>query len=145
MFSRSEPEPQRERDDAPSTPPVRREARDARVFEPSSFASRRAERAARGEDRRDPRLVSLGRTEYRLMGSTGQPNRIAEVEMLFDADSPNDFYVRHPGTSWLEPIQRGPDHRQEVVSLGTVRARDPRWTPTAGSALPDRRVALSDG
>ena len=130
-----EPEPQ------PKAP-----ARDAKFFQPSTFSSRAAERAARGEKPRGQRLVSLGKTPIR-MPTAGRNdaniNRIVEVESFFDADHVNDFYARYEGGR-IEPVLRHTGENQKVVKLGTMATRPRKWTPTAGPAPADSRVVLND-
>ena len=64
-------------------------AHESAIFKPSSFASRKAERASRGElAPRPQRLVSVGITETWLEGlGPRRKSQLARVELLVDADN----------------------------------------------------------
>lgn len=142
MFARSSSEPEPSPVPAPAE---RRPACEAKAFQTSTFSSRRAERAARGELHRPRRLVSMGKTEVRLGGAgRDQPNRIVEVEVWFDADKPMEFYVRHEGGQIQPAVQRS-GSTQKVEKLGTVRRKPRSWIPTAGPAAADgQRIPISE-
>ena len=115
-------------------------AHQSRVFEPSSFASRRAERAQRGELAPHPRqLVSLGVRERWLEGfGARSQGRMVAMEYFFDQDHPNDYYARALPHGTLERIDRGGVDDPAPVPLGTVPTR-PRYTSGVfPEASPDR-------
>ena len=81
-------------------------AHESEAFKPSSFGSRRAARAERGELAPRPRrLVSLGVTERWLEGFG--PNRrgqLARVELLVDLDDMSQKFQRHLPHGSIEPL-----------------------------------------
>lgn len=81
-------------------------AHQSRVFEPSSFATRKAERAARGELAPRPRrLVSVGIGEQWLEGfGPRRKGQMARVELLVDADDMAKKYTRHLPHGTIEPV-----------------------------------------
>lgn len=80
-------------------------AHESRVFQPSSFASRKAERASRGElAPRPQRLVSVGITETWLEGlGPRRKGQLARVELLVDIDTRKKFQ-RHLPNGTVEPL-----------------------------------------
>lgn len=82
------------------------EPRKQRVFEPSSFATRYAARAASGETRpRAPGLVSMGAVSTWLEGSGRfQKGRMVDIEYLYDLDDPTRRYRRMVPNGTLEPL-----------------------------------------
>jgi hypothetical protein len=98
-------------------------AHESEAFKPSSFATRRAARAERGELAPRPRrLVSLGVAERWLEGFG--PNRrgqLARVELLVDRDDMSQKYQRHLPYGSIEPlmaVQSDPPPED----LGVIRA-----------------------
>jgi len=111
------------------------------VFQPSTFASRRAEQAPKPPRR----IVSLGKTPVRLPGAgRDQPNRIVAVEAFVDADRTSDIFARYEGDTHLEPVVRHVGTDDDVTPLGTVAARPREWAPLAGSAAADKCTVLDD-
>ena len=80
-------------------------AHESRVFQPSSFATRKAERRARGEDGPRPqRLISVGISEQWLEGfGPRRKGQMARVELLVDIDN-GKKYTRHLPHGTLEPV-----------------------------------------
>ena len=95
----------------------------SKIFEPSSFASRRAERAARGElGPRPQRLVSLGVHERWLDGfGPHRKGQMARVELLVDVDHPSRRYQRHLPYGSIEPLIHV-ESDLPPEPLGTIRA-----------------------
>ena len=81
-------------------------AHESECFKPSSFASRKAERAARGElEPRPQRLASLGVTERWLDGfGPRRKGQMARIELLVDVDHPSRRYQRHLPHGTIEPL-----------------------------------------
>ena len=81
-----------------------------KAFEPSTFASRRAERAARGElEPRPQRLASLGVREQWLDGlGPRRKGQMARVELLVDIDDMSKKYTRHLPHGTIEPVLHVP-------------------------------------
>ena len=106
-------------------------AHESRVFQPSSFASRKAERAARGELAPRPRrLVSLGINERALEGfrPARQGGQVVRVELLADLDDLSQKFQRHLPYGSVEPLMHiaddpAPEHlgviRGDGISSGT--------------------------
>lgn len=95
----------------------------AHVYQPSSFASRRAEAQARGERRSGQRLVSLGvREQWIEAGGRFGKGTMVKLEFLFDADDPNRRYRRLYPNGTLEPIDIATGGQQTVEPLGVIRA-----------------------
>ena len=80
-------------------------AHESRAFQPSSFATRKADRHARGEDGPRPqRLVSVGVSEQWLEGfGPCRKGQMARVELLVDADN-GKKYTRHLPHGTIEPV-----------------------------------------
>jgi hypothetical protein len=101
-----------------------------KVFQPSTMASRRAEREARGELERPRRLVTLGwRTEHLPpAGTTGEFARWRDVqyELLFDRDRPGQMFVRYTREGAVEPIVRYHSEGNRVLARETIPMRPPR-------------------
>ena len=99
-------------------------AYESAIFKPSSFASRKAERAERGELAPRPRrLVSLGVTERWLegFGQDRKGGRLARVELLVDRDDMGQKFQRHLPYGSIEPlmaVQSDPPPED----LGVIRA-----------------------
>jgi hypothetical protein len=111
----------------PAAPPAgRREARDAKGFQPSTFATRKAEAADRSP--RPRRLVSLGRQVHRDpgVGESGRP-RVQEYEGFVDLDDPHTVYARMPGSTELVPVTLRTGEPDRVSRLDPMPAR-PRFT-----------------
>jgi len=109
--------------------PARRPAHEAECFRPSTFASRRADRLAKGEPEVPPRrLVSYGTAERWLepTGRTGR-GRMITMELLVDVRSGAGFQRMIPfGT--LEPLAGQSGGEESVEYLGRIN-------PTGGSGL----------
>jgi hypothetical protein len=84
-------------------------AREAKVFEPSSFASRKAEWAARGElGPRPRRLVSLGVQERWLEGfGPKKKGQMVKIQYFFDQDHPNYYFAKALPHGSSDRIDRG--------------------------------------
>ena len=83
-------------------------AHESQCFRPSSFASRKAERAARGEDGPRPqRLISVGVTEQWLEGfGPRRKGQMARIELLVDADDMSKKFQRHLPHGTVEPLMQ---------------------------------------
>ncbi len=96
-----------------ASPPAhpRRPAHEARVFQPSTFATRYAERAARGETGQQPqRLASLGVVSTWLDGfGSRRKGQMANIEYLYDVDHPANRYRRIVPNGTLEPLTTAAD------------------------------------
>lgn len=102
---------------------TRRPTREARCFEPSSFASRKAEADAANAARSEPRLVSLGESDYvQRNRRTGQPEVIT-VKLYVDVDHPMNRYAEVPGHPALVPIHSTEPGGTQTVPLGRVDGR----------------------
>ena len=102
-------------------------AREALAFRASSFASRRAERAARGELEPRPRqLVSLGIKEQFLepFGSKGKAKgQTVRIEYLIDRDHPTHYYTRAVPNGTLVRMDRGGADDPPREDLGVITGR----------------------
>lgn len=100
------------------------EPRQQRVFEPSSFATRHAARAASGELRpRPPRLVSLGAVSTWLEASgRSQKGQMVDIEYLYDLDNPTRRYRRMVPNGTLEPLFSTQVLDPPPEPLGAIRA-----------------------
>lgn len=89
------------------------------MFQPSSFASRKAEAAGPAPRR----LVSLGYQPHWLddpsHNAKGRPQRV-DVELLYDADHPSRRYYRQDPNGVLEPLQDDHGKEEQVEALGVV-------------------------
>jgi hypothetical protein len=107
-----------------------------KVFQPSTMASRRTERAARGELERPRRLISLGWHREVIDGLGTNDKRTArKFEMMFDADRPADVFIRLAVGGPLTPlVQRRYDDRPRLIDKGRIpaRARPSGHYPPAG-------------
>jgi hypothetical protein len=103
---------------------TRKPAHQAEVFKASTFASRRADAAARGDLTPRPRaLVSLGVQSMRMPGPRSiDPDRVVNVEYLYDAHRPARRYRRPVPFGMLEPLDhRANDPRPEPLGIMTDR------------------------
>lgn len=102
-----------------------RPACETHVLQPSTMASRRAEREARGElAPRERRLVSLGVKQQWLEvpGRWGKGRgSMVPIEFLYDVDNPTDRFRRLYPNGTLEPLDLASGGGQEVEPLGVVR------------------------
>jgi len=122
MFARKpEPEPVEPAPETSARPVAvpRPPAAQSKIFQPSTFASRKAEVAGPAPRR----LVSLGYQPHWLDDpshkANGRPQRI-DVELLYDADHPSQRYYRQDPNGVLEPLQDVHGKEQEVERLGVV-------------------------
>lgn len=108
-------------------------AAEAKVWEPSTFASRGAARPPRPR-----RLVSMGRTEHWLTGVGRNPEaRIVEVDIVADLDS-GKWYASEPGSNVLQPLVKRTSPAEEVLDRFSVRKRPAGFAPmTANPSKPD--------
>ena len=113
-------------------------AHESRVFQPSSFANRRAERAARGElARRPQRLISVGVSEQWLEGfGPRRKGHMARVELLVDADDMSRKFQRHLPHGTVEPLIHV-ESDPPPEPLGVIRAEGIN-SGTWPAALPDQ-------
>lgn len=117
----------------------------AHAYQPSSFASRRAEaRAAGGERTSGQRLVSLGVQEQWIEApgrySKGK-GQLVRMEYLYDVDHPTRRYRRLYPNGTLEPVLAVHGGEQETEPLGTVRAEgfsSGSFQPGADDPAPQR-------
>ena len=118
-------------------------AHQSRVFQPSSFASRHAERAARGEAGPRPRrLVSLGVKERWLEGFGARAQgQIVKIEYFSDLDHPNDYYAKALPHGTLDRIDRGGTDDPPPEQLGVITGRG-MSSGAFPDALPDRPAEL---
>ena len=96
------------------------------IFRSSSFGSRKAERAARGElAPRPKRLVSLGVKEMYLepFGSKAKGQTV-KIEYLVDMDSNSDYYTRAVPHGNLVKMDRGGITDPPPEYLGTIAGRN---------------------
>lgn len=98
----------------------------ARIFQPSSFASRKAQAEANNAERAVPRLVSLGPTE-RWMRDRNNQQIMVEGELFCDVDNPMRTWVKLEGYTNLEPLfDLGDGKSDKAEALGTIK-RDARF------------------
>jgi hypothetical protein len=133
MFSRSPSEPEQIEVPEPvptSAPP----AREAKVFQPSSFATRR-----RPEEPRGRRLVHLGTQQIPLPAAgRSQKNQIAEVDVYCNVDRMSEMFVGHGGNPTMEPLTRHHYPDEKVEQLGSVRVNPGMPSTTFAPGEPDR-------
>lgn len=146
MFGRSEPQPDSAATAAPQ-PVEKPPARDARVFAPSSFASRRAERGARGDAPPSRRLVDMGMQKRWVPrgGSLGNgQGQMVEYRAFMDSRRPRDIFVEWVPGGPIVPMDTRSGGETVVQSMGTMPRKPRDYTPTRGSAPPDTRTLLDD-
>lgn len=144
MFGRSDRPAEASTDVAPAEPvtaPVRerRRAHESKIFQPSTFASRKAD-APPPQGRR---LVSLGQTECTRRLTGGEIEVIA-VELFMDLDHPMEKYVRLPGQR-LMALHDTSGPTEKVTKLGTIKDRRASRPitdtfPAAGPQPPPRPI-----
>ena len=122
MFARKpEPEPVESAPETSARPVAvpRPPAAESKIFQPSTFASRKAEAAGPAPRR----LVSLGFQPHYLddpsRGAKGRPQRV-DVELLYDADHPSQRYYRQDPNGVLEPLQDVHGKQEQTEPLGVV-------------------------
>ena len=110
-------------------------ARESEAFRPSSFASRLAARAARGElGPRPRRLVSLGVREQVLEGLGRNARRsVVRVEYFCDRDAPSEYFIRHLPHGTIERVDRGGIDQAPPELLCTL----PEWPQITSGYFPD--------
>ena len=125
---------------AEPAPREKLQPKDARAFQPSSFASRAA---VTRHHPTEQRLVSLGGSEFRQRTRDGGVE-ILEVEMFFDRDKPMDRYARFPGHQVLTPLQDNSRQTEEVTALPPIRGRKLHRPDSSAfePALPDQPPRL---
>jgi len=113
--------------EATPDPEPRREkvaAKDAKIFAPSSFASRRADAERNNAARSRRRLVSLGKSEFTQRDTRTSELEVIPVELFYDLDHPRERYAQFPGQQGLTPLQDDSGLRDAVVPLpGRVSRR----------------------
>ena len=108
-----------------------------RCMRPSSFASRRAEAAAREAERAHPRLVSLGKSDYWQRDRKGN-DTYTEVELFMDVDHPTKRYVQLPGYTGFTPLFSTDGQTTEVEHVGTFhkdRRTGSRFLPASSDEV----------
>ncbi len=113
----------------PRLPRRRVRRADAHWVAPSTFASRQADADHANTTRSQPRLVSIGRSEFRQRTRDGDVE-ILDVELFIDLDHPANGYVRFAGSASLHALQD--DKRTEQVTRPAATTRTP------GSGDPQR-------
>lgn len=109
-------------------PKHKKPAREAKMFQPSTFASRKAEA---GEVKQDRRLVSLGKSDFNQRNQKTGVIESFEVELFMDLDHPTDRWAAFPNHPGLVPLHDNGNGRDEVTRYtGTLRK-------PAGSEWPD--------
>ncbi len=142
MFGRSQPSepeqvinsgvPRGTPDEEPESVPT--PARQAKVLEPSTFASRR-----RPEEPRGRRMVHLGTQQIRLPAAgRSQRNQVAEVDVWFDADHPAQMFAGYPGDPTLQPVAQRTYDAEKVEQLGAIRVNPGMPSTTFAPGEPDR-------
>lgn len=122
-------------------------ASESRVFQPSTMASRRAEREARGElEPRPRRLVSLGVQQQWLEAPGRFGNRkgsMVPIEYLYDADRPIERFRRLYPNGTLEALFPVSGGESETEALGVVSAEGflSGAFPAAVTDPPPQRIA----
>lgn len=119
-----------EADAEPSAPVIvaaveKRPAYQAECFQPSSFASRKAEADARRATLAEPRLVSLGPTEFAQRDRRTNEVEYIPAELYMDVDRPMHRFIRldgRPGMHALHDVTSGKQDRVTSVP-GTIRMR----------------------
>lgn len=120
-----------------ATPPRSAErppASESKIFQPSTYASRKAERMAEGGPAAPSRrLASLGTTEKSWRNQRTGQVEVMELELLFDVDHPVNRYFRVPGDSVVQPLNQDTGMTEVVAPLPPV---GPRWHGAPGSSFP---------
>ena len=112
-------------------------ARLPRCFQPSSFASRKAQADEHNRARSQRRLVALGETEY-----TQRDLRTGEIEVVparlyFDRDRPRDRWVEIDGVRGRHALNSGGE-REKVKRLPPLKQRIRGVSAVTEAAAPDR-------
>jgi hypothetical protein len=123
-----EPEPAAAAVDSPrrGKPP----ARESRIFQPSTFASRKAEADARNAILSRQRLASLGPTEYTQRNTRNGKIEVLEAELFVDVDHPTKRYVTIQGIPGVHPLFAASGDREKVENLGPMPRRRNRQSLT---------------
>lgn len=95
--------------------PQKIKAKDARCFQPSSFASRKAEADEDNATRKERRLVSLGPSVFPQKNLKTGELEAFDVELFTDLDHPGNRFVRFPNQPGLLPLQGDSSVRDEVA------------------------------
>jgi hypothetical protein len=94
-------------------------AREQRSLQPSTFASRHSDRAARGDhEHRSPRLVSVGTGQQRVEAAGRfQKAKLVTFEYLQELGDSSRRYVRAVPHGELQPLfdTRPTDEREEIL------------------------------
>ncbi len=112
-------------------------AHEAKVWEPSTFASRRAENVAAGRTELPQRIATLGvvKTPLDMPGRAGREGgapRIVDIEYFFDVDHPAKRYRRVLPYGALERLDRVTGAEDSVQDMGFI----PRSSRPAGAFAP---------
>lgn len=91
------------------------EPRDARCFQPSSFATRKAQADADKATLARRRLVSLGESTFPQRNLNTGELEAFDVELYADLDHPINRYVKFPGQTGLTPLQHDAAAAEQVT------------------------------
>lgn len=101
---------------------TRKPANESKVFQPSSFASRKAAADAQNAARAEPRIVSMGATEFtQRTGQTGEVE-IVSAQLFCDVDHPVDRWIEIDGTPGRHSLNSD-DRREQVTKLPPLKGR----------------------
>ena len=113
------------------------EARLPRCFQPSSFASRKAQADEHNRDLSKRRLVSLGETEYTQRNLRTGEIDVAPARLYFDRDHPRDRWVEINGVPGRHALNPGGD-QEKVKKLPPLKQRTRGVSAVTEAAAPDR-------
>lgn len=102
----------------PAEPIVKKPAAEARAFQPSTFASRRAAATHKDTGRR---LVSMGQSQFTQRNTSTGEIELIDVELYYDRDRPRNRFARFPGYTNLVPLQDDSRPAEQPQSLGTLK------------------------
>ena len=113
------------------------DAKDAAIFQPSSFASRKAEAQARG-DGTAPLLVFMGVSEQTVTTNTRGDVRVVEVALYHEKQHPARRWFRMLPHGQLTPMFEADSNTDTVTPIGRVRGglRFPNRYPDAAPDEP---------
>jgi hypothetical protein len=132
--------------EAPEVEPVveqaeHRPAREAKVFQPSSFASRSADAGQRRAERAERRLASLGPTEFPQRDTRTGEVHFLDAELFMDIDKPMQRFVQidgMPGLHALHDDTRGKENQVTPIP-GTFRRNGRGPSSLSEPSPPDSR------
>lgn len=103
--------------EAPSTPRARVAPHEARAFRPSTFAERKAQAEANLRELAQPRLVSLGPTEFHQRNQRNGSTEVLGAELFADVDHPMKRYICIDGSPVMHPLHSVDQRTEEVIPL----------------------------